>query len=90
MDFESPTFLGASESYCSSAEHHSCLPENKNQRERSGQRIKACRGFVWQIVTGVLLVKTHSLSLCLSVSLCAHPMCPPHIASLKIIEHDKE
>lgn len=69
VDFESPTFLRASDSYCFSAKHHSCLPENKNHREKSGQRIKACRGFVWQIVTGVLLVKTHSLSLSVFVSL---------------------
>lgn len=48
--------VGALESHCTPAKHHSCLPENKNRRERSGQRIKAQGGFVWQIVAGVLPV----------------------------------
>lgn len=57
--FKSPLYLfffRAVESHCASAEHHSCLPENKNRRERSGQRIKGQAGFVWQIAAGVLPV----------------------------------
>lgn len=82
-DFKSPPFLGALESHCTSAKHHSCLPENKNRRERSGQRIKARGGFVWQIVAGVLPLQTLSPSLCLYVSLCAHHQVPPSHCQLE-------
>lgn len=64
--FKSPPFW-ALESHCTSAKHHSCLPENKNRRERSGQRIKGQGGFVWQIAAGVLPVQTLSLSVFMSL-----------------------